>query len=613
MKYLVLILFLLPVITSGQTIIPKPKSIVYKGDNFILKPDTKIFYSKSLYKEAQLLADKISIWTGLNLELIEGISASNNIITLILESKASHAESYELDANNLKVSIKASNKTGIFNGTQSLLQLINNYAPYTVEGVLINDTPKYVWRGLMLDAARHFQQIEEVKSFIDLMAHYKFNKFHWHLTDDQGWRIEIKSMPKLTELGAYRVPREGIWWYRDGPKEDELATYGGFYTQDEIKEIVEYAADRHIEIIPEIDVPGHSLALLTAYPELGSTSGPFKVNPGSQFFNVIENTVDPSNPKTYEYLDKIFKEVAGLFPSEYIHVGGDEATKKFWKEDVDIQRFMKENSISDEAELQSYFIRRMEKILQRYNKKLIGWDEILEGGLAESATVMSWRGKAGGIEAAKAGKKVIMSPAPEYYLDVLQGDPSIEPATYSMARLTDTYHYDPSLPDDLDESLLIGLQGNLWTEEVPNQRHAQYMTWPRAFAISDASWHGGSKDWEEFVDRVEKHFERFDKADINYSKAIYDPAINLTIDSIGNKYIELTHEISGLKTYYTFDDTEPDHHYPLYTEKLKIPDGAYAFRMRTYRDGKPIGRLTYTEIYRLGKGKRIPAELHFKD
>lgn len=613
MKHVCLLIVLFPIFVLGQSLIPKPKSFIIKDGLFTLENDTKICYANGLQNEAQLLQDNIKLLTGLELQSVKKQDLVKNCISLKLINSTADPEAYRLESDGSQVVVSANHQAGIFYGIQSLVQLISMDMPYTIAGVSIQDKPHYSWRGLMLDSARHFQTVEEVKAFIDLMSQYKFNKFHWHLTDDQGWRVEINALPKLTELGAYRVPREGIWWYRSGPKQNEAATYGGFYTQDEIKDIIQYAADRHIEIIPEIDVPGHSLALLTAYPELSTTGGPFQVNPGSQFFNVIENTVDPSNPKTYELLDKVFKEVAALFPSTYIHVGGDEATKKYWKEDENIQEFMKQHKIADEAELQSYFIRRMEKILNSYDKKLIGWDEILEGGLAETATVMSWRGKDGGIEAAKVGRKVIMSPAPEYYLDVLQGDPSIEPATYSMARLTDTYHFDPTLPDELDHTLLIGLQGNLWTEEVPNQRHAQYMTWPRAFAISEAAWHGGEKDWKDFVNRVEDHFERFDKADINYSKAIYDPAIHLITDSLGNISIELIHEIEGLKSYYTFDDTEPDHHYPLYTEPLMVPEGAYALRLRTYRDGKPIGKLTYTEIYRIGKGKRLPAELHFKD
>jgi len=581
--------------------------VTLNDSKFMLNKGTTIQHSKSLRNEAKLLSDKIFEWTNLKLDIEENTQPSDGNIFIELTKSKNKKESYDLQSNSKRIIIRSNSKAGVFYANQSLLQLISVDQPYLINGITISDTPKYAWRGLMLDASRHFQTLEEVKDFIDLMSHYKFNRFHWHLTDDQGWRVEIKALPKLTEIGAYRVPREGIWWYRPGPTEGEAATYGGFYTQAQIKEVVAYAAARHIQVIPEIDVPGHSLALLTAYPELGTTGGPYQVNPGSQFFNVIENTVDPSNPKVYEYLDLILKEVADLFPCEYIHVGGDEATKKYWKADAGIQAFMKTNKINDEKELQSYFIKRMETILSKYGKKLIGWDEILEGGLAETATVMSWRGKDGGIAAAKQNRKVIMSPAPEYYLDVLQGDPSIEPATYSMSRLTDTYHFDATLPDNLDQSLLLGLQGNLWTEEVPNQRHAQYMTWPRAFAISESAWNGEGKNWPDFINRVEDHFDRLDKMDINYAKAIYDPAISITQDSTGTSFIELKHEVDGLKTYYTFDDTEPDDHYPLYTKRLQVPLGAYAIRLRTYRDGEPIGRLTYTEIHRIGKGKRIPA------
>ena len=607
MKYLVPVLLMIPSLMMSQHIIPKPSSISLHESSFKLTPGTKIFHDSSLAAEASLLVQQIKDWSQVDVQKTKGSIVPDGHISLTIDKTMAIAASYKIESNSKGIKLIAGSREGIFYACQTLLQLIPAEDPQRIIGATITDGPKYNWRGLMLDSARHFQSVEEVKAFIDLMAHYKYNKFHWHLTDDQGWRVEIKALPKLTEIGAYRVPREGIWWFRPGPMEGEPATYGGFYTQAEIRDVVAYAAARHVEIIPEIDVPGHSLALLSAYPDISTTGGPFRVNPGSQFFNVIENTVDPSNPKTYELLDMIFKEVAELFPSPYIHIGGDEATKKFWKEDKHVQTFMKENGINDESALQSYFIKRMEGLLHGHNKKLIGWDEILEGGLAESATVMSWRGKTGGIEAANNGRQVIMSPAPEYYLDVLQGDPSIEPATYSMSRLTDTYHYDATLPDHVEQSLLLGIQGNLWTEEVPNQRHAQYMTWPRAFAISEAAWSKGDKDWDDFVSRVEHHFKRFEKMDINYAKSIYDPAISIEQDSMGDKFITLTHEIEGLDTYYTFDDAEPDHHYPLYTDKLNVPIGAYALRLRTYRDGTPIGRSTYTEIYRIGKGKRTPA------
>jgi len=607
MKKLILVLCLSPGMLMAQSIIPQPTSIVTNTESFQLVESSQIRYNSGLEMEAKLLSESIKRWSGIELSILESREAGRGDIFLHLN--ASDAErAYSLNVDGSGVMISSGSSAGVFYGSQSLLQLISPTEPNTITGASVRDEPKYSWRGLMLDSSRHFQTVEEVKDFIDLMAHYKFNVFHWHLTDDQGWRIEIDSFPKLTSIGAWRVPREGIWWFRPGPLDGEEATYGGFYTKEEIKEVVAYAAERHVEVVPEVDVPGHSLALLSAYPQLSTTGGPFRVNPGSKFWNVIENTLDPSNPETYMFLDTIFEELSVLFPSEWIHVGGDEATKKFWKESEKVQSYMAEEGIENEEELQSHFIRKVEALLKKRGKKLIGWDEILEGGLAESATVMSWRGKAGGIKAASMGRNVIMSPAPEYYLDVLQGDPSIEPATYSMARLTDTYHFDPTLPDSLEQSRLLGLQGNLWTEEIPNQRHAQYMTWPRAFAISEAAWSvSDKKEWSGFVARVEDHFMRLDKMGVNYSRSIYDPSLSISEDSTGRQYIQLNHEIPGLSTYYTFDDTEPDQTYPMYKAELKVPIGAYAIRTRTYRDGVVVGRLTYSEIHRIGKGKRIPS------
>ncbi len=608
-KILLVLAFLIPTGNlQSQHIIPRPSNLVGNTATLRITPETKIRYSAGLEEIASYLSGEIQDWTRMTLQTEEDRAFGRGDVNIRLRKGDKVASgSYTLRVNDLGVDLIANDSAGVFNGVQSLLQLISNSRPYLFRGAFIVDSPRYYWRGLMLDSSRHFQRVEEVKEFIDLMAHYKFNKFHWHLTDDQGWRIEIKSLPNLTKLGAWRVPREGIWWFRPGPIKGEKATYGGFYTQDEIREVVEYARRRFIEVIPEIDVPGHSLATLTAYPNLGTTDGPFKVNPGSKFYNEIENTLDPSNEESFEFLDKVFKEVAELFPSKYIHVGGDEATTKFWAESRKVKSFMAAEKIANVEVLQSYFIKRVEKILEKYEKRLIGWDEILLGGLAETATVMSWRGKEGGIQAARMGRDVIMSPAPEYYLDVLQGDPSIEPATYSMSRLKDTYSFDPTLPVGVDSTKLLGLQGNLWTEEVPNQRHAQYMTWPRAFAIAEAAWSKNlDKDWPEFVDRVEAHFTRFDKMDVNYSKAIYDPSLFITTTKDGKKKISMMTELDDLSIHYTFDDAEPDHHYPKYTGSVEVPIGAYAIRMQTYRGGKSVGRTSYSEIHRIGKGKRTP-------
>lgn len=531
-------------------------------------------------------------------------SSAAKTIRLSVSPNSAVTQDYRLRIGLTEISIESRTLTGVFHGIQTLRQWIPLGSDQAA-ACEITDSPRFGWRGLMLDSSRHIQSVDEIKTFLDQIALYKFNVFHWHLTDDQGWRIEIKSRPKLTEIGAWRVPREGIWWFRPGPQPEEKPTYGGFYTQEQIKDIVAYAAQRHITIVPEIDVPGHSLAILAAYPELSTGGGPFQVNPGSKFYGTIENTLDPSNPATFVFLEDVFREVAALFPNEFIHMGGDECPKNFWAKDPDCQALMKKEGLKDPGELQSWFVKRVEKIIHSHGKKLMGWDEILEGGLAESATVMSWRGKAGGIAAAKMGRKVVMSPSPAYYLDLYQGHPQIEPATYGMTRLKDTYLFDPTLPADVDAKLLLGIQANLWTEEIPTFRHLQYMTWPRAFAVAEEAWsiRTDQKDWPAFVKKVEAQFPRFDAMGWNYARSLYDPAVSFSADK---KSIVLTPEIDGLLIHYTFDDTEPDAAYPVYQGPLAIPQGASHLRTRTYRDGKPIGRLTLITIAQIGNDKRTP-------
>jgi hexosaminidase len=425
------------------------------------------------------------------------------------------------------------------------------------------------------------------------MAIYKFNLLQLHLTDDQGWRIEIKKLPELTKVGAWRVPRTGLWWDRQPPQEGEAATYGGFYTQEQIKELVAYALDRHVDILPEIEAPGHGLAAIASYPYLASSKEKYKVNPGSQFYRIEDNTFCAGKESTFEFLDIVFTEVAELFPFEYIHIGGDECFKGFWKKCEDCQKRMKDNRLKDENELQSYFIKRLEKILQQKGKKLMGWDEILEGGLAPNASVMSWRGMEGGIAAAKANHHVVMSPNTYAYLDLYQGDPAIEPPTYSLLRLNTVYKFEP-VPSGIDSSFILGGQGNLWTESVPTFSHAEYMLWPRSFALAEVLWTPRQdKSWNDFIRRTEVHLERLSHADINYARSFYDAVITTSKDEKGNLLIQADTEIEGVSIYYTFDYTYPDHHSPLYKkgEKLQIPKDADTFRVITYRDGKPIGRI----------------------
>jgi hexosaminidase len=586
---------------AAQSLLPTPTHVSLKEGLFVFNDATHIKFDGVSEKDAVFLEQQIrSAFT----PQPGGGSGPEKNVHVKVSPQFDGESAYQLRVTPVEITLESKALAGIFHGIQTLRQWIPLGSNQAAACEII-DAPRFGWRGLMLDSSRHFQSIAEIKLFLDQMALYKFNVFHWHLTDDQGWRIEIKSRPKLTEIGAWRVAREGIWWFRPGPQDGEKATYGGFYTQEQVREIVAYAAERHITVVPEIDVPGHSLAILAAYPELSTTGGPFQVNPGSKFYGIIENTLDPSNPETFVFLDDVFTEVAQLFPGSYIHMGGDECPKNFWAKDPDCQQLMKKEGLKDPGELQSWFVKRVEKIIHSKGRRLMGWDEILEGGLAETATVMSWQGKAGGIAAAKMGRQVVMSPSPAYYLDLYQGHPEIEPATYSMARLKDTYHFDPTLPEEVDSKYLLGIQANVWTEEMPTFRHVQYMTWPRAFAVAEEAWsvNAKQKDWPAFVKKVEAHFQRFDAYGWNYARSMYDPGISFSADK---KSIVLTPEIDGLRIHYTFDDVEPDETYPFYREPLPIPLGATHLRTRTYRDGKPLGRLTMITIAHIAKDKRTP-------
>ncbi len=602
---------------SEIAIIPQPVSVVKSGAGFnlntayirLLKED------KDLRSIAALFNDhlKNALGFGLAVQVVEEYKVARiPAITFSLftapDAKLGK-EGYNLKSGKAGVIIEANEPAGIYYGMQTLLQLLPKeieskstakQTNWEVPGVTITDYPRFGWRGLMFDVSRHFFTKAEVKDFIDQMAKYKYNLLHLHLTDDQGWRIEIKSLPKLTEVGAWRVDKTGTFGTFSEPTADEPKTYGGFFTQADMKEIIAYASSNYINILPEIDVPGHSMAALAAYPDLSTTPGqPYTVNAGNRFmiwppsghfYGTIDNALNPANEKVYEILDKVFTEVATLFPFEYIHMGGDETARNFWEKSPDIKALMKRENLKDLNEVQSYFVKRIEKIIRSKGKKMIGWDEILEGGLAPNAAVMSWRGMKGGIEAAKAGHEVVMSPTTHAYLDYMQGDAAIEPPVYATLRLKTAYQFEP-VPDGVDAKFIKGGQANIWTEQIYNTRHLQYMTWPRGFAIAEALWTPKEKrNWNDFVKRTEAHFQRLTLANVKYAPSIYDAIINAKKDSKEKLLIELSTEIEGLDIYYSFDNSSPDNFYPKYTTTLTPPKDAVKLRVITYRGSKPIGR-----------------------
>lgn len=607
-------------------IIPEPVSMVKKGGHYVLPDEVvvsipngeKVNYLRSLVEE------KLTIAPGKKVKFIN--SDKNANIVLVLNSTVNNQigdEGYSLNVTNDKIAIHANTSSGLIYGLQTLFQLLppqiesdkkEDNVSWQVPLLEIIDYPRVGWRGLMLDVSRHFFTVEEVKKYIDNMVKYKFNMFHWHLTDDEGWRIEIKSLPKLTEVGAWRT--EQIGWFGGFEQPDSTApkNYGGFYTHDEIRDVVNYALERNIQIVPEIDVPGHSSAVLAAYPELACfpESGDHFVRTGATFLDwntggrpeaIYENTLNPADEKVYEFMDKVITEVAALFPFEYIHTGGDEAPYTFWEKSSDVKDLMNRENLNNMAEVQSYFGKRVEQIILSKNKKMMGWDEILEGGITPTTGLMSWRGVDYGIEASNSGHMVVMSPTNYVYIDYMQGDIATEPRVYASLRLNQTYKFDP-IPEGANEDYILGGQANLWTEQVYNIRQAEYMTWPRGFAVAESLWSPkANKDWDNFVAKTENHFNRFDYANIKYSPAIYDPIVTVTKKG-EDFYVALDTEIKGLEIYTSFDASTPDNFYPKYTEPQLIPRDADIMRIITYREDKPIGRLMSIQVEDLKKRVR---------
>lgn len=496
-------------------IIPKPVSTEVKSGAFVLNSETPIIAGQFL-NEAEYLQKHLKDDYKIQLTIKKQKHSFPAIF--LQEKKDLKPNEYRLLVENNSIKIWGKSAKEIFYAVQTLLQMIPEGAQgqATIPNAEIYDYPKFDYRGMHLDVSRHFFTVKEVKKYLDYLAYYKFDKFHWHLTDDQGWRIEIKKYPKLTEIGAWRNGSQ-VGPYAD-MKFDSIR-YGGFYTQKEIREVVHYAQKLHIDVIPEIEMPGHEMAAITAYPQLSCMNGNFEVR---REWGVEENILCPTD-YTFRFLENVLDEVIQLFPYEYIHIGGDEAPKKSWKNSQFCQEMIRKLDLKDEHGLQSYFITRMEKYLNSKGKKIIGWNEILEGGLAPNATVMSWTGEEGGIEAAKSGHKAIMTPVSTNYFDHYQGDPKTEPLAFGgNTTLQKVYQYQP-VPAALNAQqarYIWGTQGNVWTEYIPDFSQVEYMIFPRMTALSEVAWGTSQPDqYPEFLKRVKTHFQRFDRLGIRYSKA----------------------------------------------------------------------------------------------
>ncbi|MEQ6120108.1 family 20 glycosylhydrolase [Reichenbachiella sp. MALMAid0571] len=592
-------------------IIPQPTSLTLGDGYFVINDKTELLLLGEVSEISPVVRYFNSVLEGSSGFALSVDNTTENEIqenSILLELKAGNkkSEAYTLNVTDKGIAIKAESASGLFYGIQSLKQLmptqlsagtVQKDIPVVIPAVSIIDEPRFGWRGYMLDVSRHFFGVEDVKRVLDFMAEMKLNRFHWHLADDQGWRIEIKNYPKLTSVGAWRmdynVTDESIsnWWGRPVQQPGETPTYGGFYTQKEIKEIVAYAKALFIEVVPEIDMPGHSQATIAAYPEISCTGGPFYVATGGVY---KDNTYCPGKEVTFKFVRDVLGEVMDLFPFNYIHIGGDECNKLSWKKDPDCQRRIKDEGLLDEHELQSYFIKRVEDIVNARGKDMIGWDEILEGGLAPNATVMSWRGEKGGIAAARAGHDVIMTPNKYCYLDLKQGHDDLEPNLgYSYSFLKDAYEY-KIISDSLTQEQgrhVLGVQGNLWTESIGDWGKLTYMTFPRLYAIAENGWTAEkSKNWMGFTRRLLPQFRRLDAEGERYATS----AFNVWIEHEGNNGgidISMKTEVEGLDIYYTLDGSIPTMNSNKYESTFPI-DKTTVIKATTFLDGVQIGNIS---------------------
>jgi len=585
------------------SIIPKPMQMEAGKGWFVLDGQTRMVVVGELPGELDAVirsfSEQLQRSSGLHPALVRGVQESyGNCIVLnkAVDDKLGR-EGYILDVQKDHVRIEALDVPGFFYGFQSLLQLLPpevfSAAPaanvrWQAPCVKIYDSPRFPYRGMHLDVSRHFFPKEFIKRYIDLIAIHKMNVFHWHLTDDNGWRIEIKKYPLLTQKSAWRVDREDQPWNEREPiKPGEKATYGGFYTQDDIREIIAYAAERQITVIPEIEMPGHSSEVFAAYPDLSCKGDTLPVQPGGYWPN--SDIFCAGNDKTFEFLENVLAEVMELFPSPYIHIGGDEADKTNWKACRKCQGRIRTEGLKDENELQSYFIKRIEQYVISKGKKIIGWDEILDGGLAPEATVMSWRGVEGGIKAAGLGHEVIMTPTSHCYFDYYQADPEFEPKVGGgFLTLKKVYSFEP-VPPELPESeakYVLGAQGNVWTEYIPDAGMAEYMSLPRMSALAEVVWSPKEKkDWPGFQRRLPAHFARFDNLGARYSKGSYKVSITTAPGRAGSVMAVLESEIPGAEIRYTQDGSEPSPGSKKYSGPVRV-NNLVTIQAGVFEDGK---------------------------
>lgn len=599
--------------TNPFNIIPLPQSIEARKGVFTLKNNTKVFTPEGMPEwdiPAQYFMAMVATSTGYRLgsqPIKKFKEPKGNSIYFLQDDRVASEEGYTLEVKSSAVVIRAKTPAGAFYAVQTLRQLLppefggtHSYGSvkWIAPGCFIQDEPRFAYRGMHLDVGRNFFQPVFVKKYIDMLAMHKLNTFHWHLTEDQGWRIEIKKFPELQRTASCRKETL-IGHYNDMPHRYDGKKYCGFYTQREIKDIVEYAKKRFVTIIPEIEMPGHSLAALSAYPELGCTGGPYEA---ATEWGVFEDVLCAGNDQTFAFLDDVMAEVCELFPSTYIHIGGDECPKKRWEACPKCQKRMKDEGLKDAHELQSYFIRRIEKTLSLHNRKIIGWDEILEGGLAPTATVMSWRGVDGGIAAAKAGHDAIMTPGSHCYFDHYQSDPATEPtAIGGLTTLEKAYSYEP-VPEGLsteEAKHILGAQGNVWTEYMPKSEQVEYMAFPRACALAEVVWSPkGKRNWTDFSRRIQPHLVRLDATGLKFARSFFDVTA-----SFSNNKVTLKTNDPALEIRYTTDGKPPSLNSPKYVSPIPITKTT-TLKAGTFGKSKALGKamaVQYTIHKAIGK------------
>ena len=581
-------------LNSDYEIIPKPLDVNCKGDaSFLLKDGVAVIYpenNRKMQDNAEFLVDYVEKQTGVKLTSHAGMPV-DGAICLTLDLNDDNAEAYKLIVNDKRVCISGASEAGVFYGIQTLRKSLPVAQDINVNlsAVEIYDKPRFAYRGAMLDVARHFYTVDEVKTFIDMLALHNINRFHWHLTDDQGWRIEIKKYPKLMSVASERKETVVGRWYSgiyDGKP------YGGYYTQDELRDVIDYAAKRHITIIPEVDLPGHMQAALTAYPELGCTGGPYEVR---TIWGVSQDVLCVGNDFTLQFVKDVLSEVADIFPSEYIHIGGDECPKVRWEKCPKCQERIKSLGLKSDAKhtkeqrLQSYMIQEAAKYLKEKGKRIIGWTEILEGGLVPDATLMSWIGESGGIEAAHQHHDVIMTPNTYLYFDYYQSKKvEDEPlAIGGYLPIEKTYNYEP-MPKELtkeEQQYIKGVQANLWTEYIPVFSQVQYMVLPRLGAAAEVQWTDPSKkDYKDFLRRVPHLVAVYDCYGWNYATHVYDVNVDMKADTVNHVLNVQLSTMADDPIYYTLDGQDPTEKSLKYTKPFTIDQSVVLKTMAVHPD-----------------------------